>query len=97
MDIGEGTRMHTEKQVIDIATTLGHVLALGTQGLTGYAQAALETDAIAVYLSTQIATLKDEVEREQAMADINTHLRIAVEARMASRDPAKTLVSPNDD
>lgn len=90
--------MHTEKQVVQLATTIGHVMALGVGNLTGYAQSALETDAIAVYLSTQIATLADEVDREQAMADVASHLRIAVEARLASLDAvghdvaAKTLI-----
>lgn len=85
--------MHTEQQITDIVRAIDAVMVLGTTGLKGYAQAALETDAIAVYLATQIATLADEVEREQAMADVTSHLRIAVEARLADLDPAATLVT----
>lgn len=84
--------MHTEKQIKDIVRGIDAVMALGTGTLTGYEQAALETDAIAVYLAAQIATLKDEIDREQAIADVVSHLRIAVEARLSALDPASTLV-----
>lgn len=85
--------MHTEKQITDIVRGIDAVMALGTNGFSGYAQAALEVDAIAVYLASQIATLKDEVDREQAIGDVLSHLRIAVDARLASHNPAETLVS----
>jgi len=86
--------MHTEKQTGDIVRGIDAVMVLGTQGLSGYAQAELETDAIAVYLASQIATLDDEVDREQAMADVASHLRIAVEARRSALNPAAVLLDP---
>ena len=87
--------MHTVKQINDIARGIDALMVLGVGELSGYAQAALEIDAIAVYLSTQISTLKHEIDREQAMADLMSHLRIAVEARREATDPADALLTAN--
>lgn len=74
--------MHTEQDILDIVSAIGAVMVLGTKGLGGYEQAQLETDAIAVYLASQIATFKDEADREAALQDVARSLREAVDARV---------------
>lgn len=74
--------MHTEQQIKDIVRGIDAVTVLGTKGLTGADQQALEIDAIAVYLATQIATLKTPDEREEVMADFDKRLRECVRVRL---------------
>lgn len=85
--------MHAVEDIEDIVRALDAVMVLGTKDVAGYAQQALEIDAIAVYLATQIATLESEVDREQAMADVTTHLRVAVEARLSGAAAGQALLS----
>jgi hypothetical protein len=84
--------MHTVEQINDIVRGIDAVTVLGTRGLGGEAQQALEIDAIAVYLATQIATLKDEAERDHAILDFSNRLQMAVDVRLkavsAREEPA---------
>ena len=84
--------MHTEKQIQDIVRAIDAVMVLGVQDLSGYEQASLEIDAISVYLCTQIASLKSEAEREQAMDDVASQLRIAVNIRLAHNNKVEAAL-----